>query len=76
MEYLLYLRSKALEEDDLASLDNFKALLSAVHRCLIAVDYVKPLPCIDSNSDSTLSSSTGVHEDYSFHDKVRTKEWA
>ena len=68
MEYLIYLRSKALEEDDLATFDNFKAFSSAIHRCLIAVDYVRPLPSVDP--DSTRSSS-GVHEDYSFHDQVK-----
>ena len=68
MEYLLYLRSRALEEDDLATFDNFKAFSSAVHRCLIAVDYVKPLPNVDP--DGTQSGSS-VQEDYSFHDQVK-----
>ena len=68
MEYLIYLRSKALEEDDFTTFDNFKAFSSAVHRCLIAVDCVRPLPNIDP--DSTQSSS-GVHEDYLFHDQVK-----
>ena len=68
MEYLLYLRSRALEEDDLATFDNFKAFSSAVHRCLLAVDYVKPLPNVDPDSTQSVSS---VHEDYSFHDQVR-----
>jgi hypothetical protein len=70
MEYLLYLRSKALdEEDDLADFDNFRAFSSAVHRCLIAVDYVKPLP--EADPDGGQSGSSGVHEDYSFHDQVK-----
>ena len=71
MEYLLYLRSRALQEDDLATFDNFKAFSSVVHRCLIAVDYVKPLPDVDAGS--TPSSSRAVHEDYSFHDQVRSR---
>ena len=74
MEYLIFLRSKALEEDEnLADFDNFKAFSSAVHRCLMAVDYVRPLPNVDPDQ-----SSSGVHEDYSFHDQVksvRTEEW-
>ena len=68
MEYLIYLRSKALEEDDLVNFDNFKAFSSAAHRCLIAVDYVRPLPNVDP--DSTQSNG-GVHEDYLFHDQVK-----
>lgn len=70
MEYLLYLRSRALdEEDDFADFDNFRAFSSAVHRCLIAVDFVKQLP--NADPDSRQSSSSGVHDDYSFHDQVK-----
>ena len=69
MEYLLYLRSRALEEDDMVNFDNFKAFLSAVHRCVMAIDHVQPLPCVCPNS----SQAESVHEDYSFHDQVMNK---
>ena len=77
IEYLLYLRSKALgDEDDFTDFDNFRAFSSAVHRCLIAVDFVKQLPCADPDSGGESSSSSrGVHEDYSFHDQVRSAVW-
>lgn len=63
MEYLLYLRSKALEDD---SLDSFKAFSSAVHRCVVAVDCVRALPNICTDSDKSMT----FHEDYTFHDQV------
>ena len=69
MEYLLYLRSKSLEEDDSVYLDNFRAFSGAVHRCLMAVDYVKSLPSVSCHDNSTQIPST--HEDYTFHDQVR-----
>ena len=76
IEYLLYLRSKALgDEDDFNDFDNFRAFSSAVHRCLIAVEFVKQLPSADPDSGESTSSSGGVHEDYSFHDQVGSAVW-
>ena len=65
-EYLLYLRSKSLEEDDSVYLDNFRAFSGAVHRCLMAVDYVKTLPSAGCHGRQSQCS----YEDYSFHDQV------
>ena len=48
--------------------DPVNAFSSAVRRCLVAVDYARPLPSVSPG----VPLSKSFHDDYTFHDQVES----